>query len=100
MNLTTELLKEGRSQDIWTKHCGFVNLNLDEFMGIQRRLFTEQIDLLYDSSLGQEILNGGKPQNLEEFRQKIPLTTYEDYAHYLDEKNEDLKLADALPVLP
>lgn len=95
MDRTSELLKVGRTQDIWTRHCGFINLSLDEFMAIQERLLTEQIELLYESKIGKEILNGSKPSNIDEFRNQVPLTTYEDYAHYLDEKNEDV-----LPVKP
>ena len=87
MKYTSELLKEGRIQEIWMRHCGFINLSLEEYMDIQERLFIEQIDLLYESTLGKELLNGSKPKNLEEFRRSVPLTTYEDYAQYLDIKN-------------
>jgi hypothetical protein len=95
MNLTSELLKVGRTQDIWTKHCGFINLSLDKFMEIQERLLVEQIELLYESKIGKEILKGSKPGSIDEFRNQVPMTTYDDYAHYLDEKNEDV-----LPVKP
>jgi hypothetical protein len=95
MDLTSELLRVGRTQDIWAKHCGYINLSLEKFMEIQERLLIEQIDLLYGSRIGKDILNGRKPRNIEEFRNLVPMTTYEDYAHYLDEKNEDV-----LPVKP
>jgi hypothetical protein len=95
MDLTSELLRVGRTQDIWQKHCGFINLSLDMFMEIQERLLAEQIELLDKSKLGKEILNGTKPGNMDEFRKQVPLTNYEDYAHYLDERNEDV-----LPVKP
>ena len=95
MKYTSELLKEGRIQEIWMRHCGFINLSLEEYMDIQERLFIEQIDLLYESTLGKELLNGSKPKNLEEFRRSVPLTTYEDYAQYLDIKNDEV-----VPVKP
>jgi hypothetical protein len=95
MDLTSELLKVGRTQDIWQKHCGFINLTLDQFMEIQDRLLAEQIELLYESVIGKEILRNSKPRDVNEFRSMVPITTYEDYAHYLDEKNEDV-----LPVRP
>jgi hypothetical protein len=95
METTTDLLKVGRTQEIWTKHCGFVNISLEEFMEIQHRLLAEQIDLLKNSQLGKEILKGKIPGSTEEFRSTVPITTYEDYAHYLEDKNEDV-----LPVKP
>ncbi len=95
MDLTSELLRVGRTQDIWLKHCGFINLSLEKFMGIQERLLEEQIGLLFNSKMGREFLSDSKPGNIDEFRNQVPLTTYEDYEHYLDERNEDV-----LPVKP
>lgn len=90
MNLTSELLKVGRLEDIWTKHCGFINLSMAEFMEIQQRLLAEQIELLAASNLGIKLLGGTKPANLDEFRANVPLTVYEDYAPYLEAKNEEV----------
>jgi hypothetical protein len=90
MNLTSELLRVGRLDDIWTKHCGFINLSMGEFMEIQKRLLLEQIELLAASSLGSELMHAAHPANTDEFRSQIPLTTYENYAHYLDERNEEV----------
>jgi hypothetical protein len=85
---TSDLLKVGRTQEIWTKHCGFIDLSLDQFMDIQKRLLAEQIELLWASQMGKEILNGTRPKNLDEFRKQVSYTTYEDYAHFLDQKDE------------
>jgi hypothetical protein len=90
MNRTSELLKVGRTQEIWTKHCGFIDLSLEQFMDIQKRLLDEQIELLSNSKLGSDFLNGNKPRNLGEFRKQIPYTIYEDYAAYLDQKDETM----------
>jgi len=89
MKLTSELLKVGRTQDIWTKHCGHIDLDLDKFMEVQERLLLEQIELFCASKLGMELLNGNQPVSVEDFRNQVPLTTYDDYSSYLDEKNED-----------
>ena len=35
-------------------------------------------------------MNGADPYTLEEFRERVPLTTYDDYAPYLLEKREDV----------
>ena len=49
-------------------------------MGIQKRLLMEQMELWSSSGLGQSILKGKYPHTIEEFREMVPLTTYEDYA--------------------
>lgn len=95
MTKTSELLRENRKREIWLKHCGFLNLSNEQFMEIQKRLLDEQLDLLKDSTIGKELFGEDVPSTLEEFRQNVPLTTYEDYAKYLDAKNEDV-----LPVKP
>jgi hypothetical protein len=46
MTTTIELLRQGRNEGIWKKHCGFLDLKLDEYMKIQERLLLEQIDFL------------------------------------------------------
>ncbi|MBA7702156.1 hypothetical protein ES703_110913 [subsurface metagenome] len=83
------LLKEGRTDEAWQRCCGFIDLSLDDFMDIQQRLLWEQLGLLRKCELGRYIMNGANPQTLEEFRQSIPLTNYDDYAPYLLEKRED-----------
>ncbi len=40
--------------------------------------------------LGQSILKGKYPQNLDEFRKMVPLTTYDDYADVLLAKQPDM----------
>lgn len=95
MTKTSKLLKENRKDEIWMKHCGFINLSMTEFSEIQNRLMYEQMNLLGNSILGKEIMNGNEPSTIDEFREKVPLTTYEDYAKYLDEQNEEV-----LPVKP
>ena len=44
-NLREMLLDEDYDK-IWKAYCGFLDLTLDEFMQIQKRLLLEQIDLL------------------------------------------------------
>jgi len=90
MATVTELLRQGRRDEIWKKCCGFIDLSLKEFMEIQERLLMEQIDLLSKCELGRKLLGGKVPSSVEEFRQTVPLTTYEDYAPYLLEKREDV----------
>ena len=90
MPSTFELLRQGRKKELWQRCCGFIDLRLEEFMAIQRRLLLEQIELLKNCELGQKIMRGAMPDSVEEFREKVPLTTYADYAPYLPERREDV----------
>lgn len=85
-----ELLKQGKHDEIWSKYCGFFDLSISEYMEIQRDLLLEQIDFLCQCELGQKLLGSPAPTNIDDFRNNVPLTTYEDYAPYLPEKREDV----------
>jgi len=85
-----DLLNQGRDEELWQMCCGFLSLNINEFMDIQKRLMLKQLELLNNCPLGEKIMRGAKPKTIEEFRQIVPLTTYKDYCPELLEKNEDL----------
>ena len=89
MTRPIDLLREGRKDDLWQMCCGFLDLNLEQFMAIQRRLMTEQIEFLKASSLGRKLMGGAMPSSIDEFRAVVPLTTYGDYIPELTEKRED-----------
>lgn len=90
-----EKLREYSKAELWDEYCGFLTLSTAEFMNIQKRLLLEQMELWSSSALGQSILKGKYPRTIEEFRQMVPLTTYEDYAQCLLAKQ-----AGALPAEP
>ncbi len=83
MTVLTELLKQGKNEELWRRCCGFIDLSLEDFMKIQRRLLLEQIELLKKCELGRSIIGGANPRTAKEFREQVPLTTYADYAPYL-----------------
>ena len=89
MNLK-EKLKKHQYKEIWQQYCGFLDLSMDGYMKIQKRLMEEQIQLWSYSGLGQSILKGKYPQNLDEFRKMVPLTEYEDYADILLSKQPQM----------
>ncbi|MGE4548324.1 MAG: GH3 auxin-responsive promoter family protein [Intestinibacillus sp.] len=62
---------------------------MEEYMQIQFRLLEEQISLLGKSGLGKRLFGGQIPRTVSEFRQNVPLTTYEDYADTLLTKRTD-----------
>ncbi len=90
-----ELLRQGRNEELWQMCCGFLSLNLEQFMTIQKRLLLEQIELLNRCPLGKKIMRGAKPETVEEFREQVPITIYADYCPELEEKRKD-----GLPVKP
>ncbi len=90
MTSTVELIQEKRYGEIWRRYCGFTELTLEDFMAIQKRLLLEQIELLNRSELGNRIMKGVKPQNINEFRESVPLTTYTDYASFFSRRRKDI----------
>jgi hypothetical protein len=90
MATAAELLRQGRTEELWQKYCGFIDLSLEEFMEIQERLLMEQIGLLSKCELGHKLLGDRVPTSVDEFRARVPLTIYEDYLPYLDERREDV----------
>jgi len=95
MPTVKELLRTGRKEDLWQMCCGFLDLSIVQFMSIQKRLLLEQIELLNASVIGRKIFKGTIPQDVEEFRKRAPLTTYQDYCPELSEKRDD-----AMPLKP
>lgn len=85
-----ELLRQGRGEELWQMCCGFLTLDLEQFMTIQKRLLLEQLELLNHSKLGRKIMRGASPDSIEEFREEVPLTTYADYCPELAERSEDM----------
>ena len=90
MDTPAELFEQGRYDELWQRCCGFIDLSMDEFMRIQRRLLMEQLELLGKCKLGQIIMNGARPESITEFRHLVPLTTYDDYAPYLLKRRMDV----------
>ena len=90
MTSLSTMLQQGRNDEIWTKYCGFLDLSIGEFMDIQERLLLEQIDLLGNCLMGRMLMGDVIPTTIEEFREVVPLTTYEDYQEYLDQKRNDV----------
>ena len=87
MSNLAELLRQSSHEELWQRCCGFIDLSLSDFMMIQRRLLLEQVELLKGCQLGRHLMNGATPETLEEFRSKVPLSTYVDYAPYLLKRN-------------
>ena len=90
MNTLSDLVRDGSNKELWQKCCGFIDLTLPEFMNIQERLLKEQLSLLKKCELGHRILGAANPESLADFREKVTLTSYEDYAPYLLKRRMDV----------
>jgi GH3 auxin-responsive promoter len=89
MTKPIELFRQGRHDELWQMCCGFIDLNMEQFMDIQKRLLMEQIELLKNCKLGTKLMHGAMPETVDEFRDQVPLTTYKDYYPELPEYTED-----------
>jgi len=76
-------------EELWQRYCGFFDCSVDEFVDIQKHLLMQQVDSIANSTLGNIIMKGNKPKNVAEYRQVVPLTTYEDYEPYLTERQDN-----------
>ena len=90
MSKVNELIKQKRSSELWQMCCGFLDLNIDQYMAIQKQLLLEQIELLKHSQLGRKIMRGAMPNSIDEFRKQVPITTYKDYCPELIEQRENV----------
>jgi len=72
MSTASELWWQGRIDEIWKQCCGFIDLSIEDFMNIQRRLLLEQIQLLNGCELGRKVMRGARPRSVEEFRALVP----------------------------
>jgi len=82
--------------EIWQRYCGFLELSTKEFMEIQESLLMEQMDILSGSTLAKKLMNDIIPDSVENFRNTVPLTTYEDYAPYFMEQKDEVLAEKAL----
>lgn len=83
-------LQSSNSDELWREYLGFLDLDPDGYMAIQNRLMLEQISLWCASGIGKRIIGDNRsPKTLEEFREMVPLTTYEDYAEVLLSGHEE-----------
>ena len=89
MSTAIDLLRQGRKSQIWTRYCGFLDLSIDEFMKIQERLLSEQIELISKTEYGKRFFGEKPPRSLAEFRRDLPLTDYEDYGEFFESKRQD-----------
>jgi hypothetical protein len=89
------LMIKSDDDKLWAKHCGFLDLSLEQFMTIQETLLLDQLQSVGNTPLEKRILGNTVPASLNEFRETVPLTTFVDYLPEMGISNED-----ALPEKP
>src|SRR5690554_3015028 len=67
----------------WQAHCGFLDYSGAKFRNVQESLLLAQITGSGSLPSWQAVANGAAPRSVAEFRRKVPLTVYEDYAELL-----------------
>ena len=81
-----QFLRDGwSSAAAWTRYCGFIDLSVDQFCGIQQRLLTSQIEEVAGAFFYKKLVGDTKALSIDEFRRTVPLTSYKDYAPYLQD---------------
>lgn len=83
------LLGNKSHQEIWDTYCGFLDLSMEQYMEIQNSLLLEQIRRFGAAEIGNRFFGTTVPATVEEFRQRVPLTKYEDYADILLSQDEE-----------
>jgi hypothetical protein len=73
---------------VWRKYCGFIDLNLQQFMLIQESLLLQQLERVTRCPMGRRLVGRRTPASAEEYRHLVSLTTYEDYLPELDQGDE------------
>ena len=58
---------------IWQEYCGFLDLDMDSYMKIQKRLLAEQMRLWCSSPIGKKILRGRNRDRLRSSDSWCPL---------------------------
>ncbi|HSW57166.1 MAG TPA: GH3 auxin-responsive promoter family protein [Dehalococcoidales bacterium] len=89
MQKAVDLLRQGKRAEIWDMCCGYLKLDIDGFMSVQKSLLLEQIKMLNQSKIGRKLFKGNWPESVEDFRREVPLTTYADFVPELSEKRLD-----------
>ncbi len=73
---------------VWTKYCGFLDLDLEAFMSVQESLLLQQLERAIRSSLGRKLIGDRIPFSVEEYRRQVRLTEYKDYLPELECGND------------
>ena len=73
---------------VWQKHCGFLDLTTEQFMAVQETLLVQQLERIGNSPLARKLMGDLTPRSISEFRNLVPLSTYQYYAPEFESGDE------------
>ena len=89
METLLEMYRAGDMERVWKRYCGFLELTTEEFEASQKRLLEKQLQVWKKSALVRKVFGGrALPETVEQFRERAPVTTYEDYTDSLISRSE------------
>ena len=83
-----EILNTGEKR-MWREYCAVVQLPVTQFLDIQRALLSEQLDLVVEAPWAKAFVEGHPPKTIEDFRDRVPLHRWTDYAEHLQPESSD-----------
>ena len=84
------LYRERGPEALWERALGFMDLDVEQTLDMQRRLMSEHLARVTTAPLWELTFGAARPRTLEELREQVPLTTYADYRETLGERRADL----------
>ena len=69
---------------VWRKYCGFLDLDLSQFMSIQEPLLLQRLENAAGCPLAKKLMGSRIPASVDDYRHMVSLTTYEDYRAELE----------------
>jgi len=83
------LYRERGAAALWDRTLGYLDYSMEQTMELQRSLLLERLRTLPSSALGRHIAGDRPITSIDEFRERVPFTTYADYEEMLGQRNED-----------
>lgn len=84
------LYRERGPAALWERTLGYMDYSMEQAMELQRRLLLERLSTLPTSEVGRRIAGDRVITSIDEFRERVPFTTYADYEELLGQRREDV----------
>lgn len=84
------LYRERGAAALWDRALGYLDYSMEQTMDLQRRELLARLRTLPDSAIGRQVGGDRVITSLEEFRERVPFTTYADYEPTLGQRREDV----------
>lgn len=84
------LYRERGAAALWDRALGYLDYSMEQTMDLQRRELLTRLQTLPDSAIGRQVGGDRVITSVEEFRERVPFTTYADYEATLGQRREDV----------